>query len=460
MTEQMNPHPQPDRRRAVTPRAGTKLERGAVGGLVAVLIVLAALTTWTVLHTYREGNEHAAGAEQFAGYQATSDALNRLDRLEDRYEERPTWQVRKQVADAEIAFERGVVAMRAGSSDHELTDWVEPRGDRIFSLLLRQFDATDSGATALVERIESQGSTLLERTTHRIELAGQSRLTAARALVEQEHSAQVPLLWATLAITALALIFSAFAARFLRVRRRAAEASALEAQRAKDEFMALISHELRTPLTSILGYSELMIESDSEQLAASGKEFSEIIARNARRELRLVEDLLDLTQLDAGQFRVEIRDAELSQIVNDAVDSARLKAAEKDIAISAEIEPLPSCSGDTQRLAQTCDNLISNAIKFTPDGGTIAVSLHLEGEAAILSVEDSGIGIPADDLKDVFVRMFRTKKAEHIPGSGLGLAITKAIIDAHGGDIEVESKEDEGSVFTIRMPMAPNPVPA
>ena len=224
--------------------------------------------------------------------------------------------------------------------------------------------------------------------------------------------------------------------------------------------MALISHELRTPLTSIVGYSELLIESSPEELVASGKGFAEVIARNAARELRLVEDLLDLTQLDAGQFKVDIRNAELPKIVHDAVESARLKADEKGIDFSAEIEPMRSCPGDSQRLAQTCDNLISNAIKFTPEGGTIEVGLHLEGDTAVVSVEDSGMGIPADELGDVFKRMFRTKKAENVSGSGLGLAITKAIVDAHGGEIAVESEEDEGSTFTIRMPMPPIPVPA
>ncbi len=227
----------------------------------------------------------------------------------------------------------------------------------------------------------------------------------------------------------------------------------MEAQRAKDEFMGLISHELRTPLTSIIGYSELLIESDADQLADAGKQFAEVIGRNAKRELRLVEDLLDLTRLDAGKFSIEIRETDLPQIVRDAVESARLRADDKGIEMSAEIEPIPCCAGDPHRLAQSCDNLISNAIKFTPEGGTVAVSLHLEGDSAVLSVEDSGVGIPADELESVFDRMFRTKKAEHIPGTGLGLAITKAIVDAHGGEIEVESEEDVGTAFRLRMPV-------
>ena len=219
--------------------------------------------------------------------------------------------------------------------------------------------------------------------------------------------------------------------------------------------MGLISHELRTPLTSIIGYADLLVESDEDELRAQGQQFAEVISRNASRELRLVEDLLDLTRLDAGRFRVDLGEAELPQIVRDAVESARLRAEEKGIEMSAEIDAIPALTGDPVRLAQTCDNLISNAIKFTPEGGSVAVGLRLEGDTAVLSVEDSGVGIPADELERIFERMFRTKKAEHIPGTGLGLAITKAIVDAHGGEIAVESEEDEGTTFTLRVPVAP-----
>ena len=234
-----------------------------------------------------------------------------------------------------------------------------------------------------------------------------------------------------------------------------------EARRQKDEFMGLISHELRTPLTSIIGYSELLHESDEEQLAKNGKQFAEIISRNANRELRLVEDLLDLTRLDAGKFNVDLREGvDLERIVRDAVESVKLRAEDDGIEVRFDVEDVPDCLGDTQRLAQTCDNLISNALKFTPEGGSVTVSLRREGGAAVLSVADTGIGIPADQLESVFERMFRTEKAEHIPGTGLGLSITKAIVDAHEGSIEVESEEDKGTAFRVRLPLGAAPVPA
>jgi signal transduction histidine kinase len=437
-------------------RTEMTLERGAVGGLIGVLLVLAALTTWTVLKSYGEGDAYAADAAQLAGYQDASGALNSLDRLEDQYEEQPSTEVRARVNLAEATLVGGLETLRAGNPDHELADRIEDQGLRALALMRQQFNAEDAGAGERAERIEGRGTALLEGLSHRLDLASQARLATAQRQVTEEQTEQVPLLWVTLGIAALALIFAALAARFLRVRRRAAVAAAEDAQRTKDEFMALISHELRTPLTSIVGYSELLSESSPEEFATSGKGFAEIISRNAGRELRLVEDLLDLTQLDAGKFRVDLREAELPQIVNDSVESARLKAAEKDITISAEVASVPACPGDAQRLAQTCDNLISNAIKFTPAGGTVAVDLHLEGDTAVVTVEDSGIGIPADELEEVFKRMFRTKKAESIAGSGLGLAITKAIVDAHGGEIAVTSEEDKGSIFTMRMPMGPS----
>lgn len=114
---------------------------------------------------------------------------------------------------------------------------------------------------------------------------------------------------------------------------------------------------------------------------------------------------------------------------------------------------MPEFTGDSQRLAQTCDNLISNALKFTPEGGAVLVTLRRESDTAVLGIEDTGIGIPADQIDSIFERMFRTKQAEHIPGTGLGLAITKAIVDAHDGAIEVSSEEDKGTLFNVRLPL-------
>ena len=233
------------------------------------------------------------------------------------------------------------------------------------------------------------------------------------------------------------------------------QAAERDAQRTKDEFMGLISHELRTPLTSIIGYVELIQESPAEDLATSGKGFADVIERNARRELRLVEDLLDITRLDAGKFSVEIGEADLATLVRQAVESARLRAQDKDIKLTCKADDIPVTAGDSLRLGQICDNLISNAIKFTPEGGSVTVSLRRKGEAAVLAVRDTGFGIPADQLERVFERMFRTKQAEHIAGTGLGLTITKGIVDAHDGSIDVESVEGEGTTFRVCLPLVP-----
>ena len=237
------------------------------------------------------------------------------------------------------------------------------------------------------------------------------------------------------------------------------EAAEAEVRRQKDEFMGLISHELRTPLTSIIGYTELIQECGEKELADNGRQFATVIERNARRELRLVEDLLDITRLEAGKFSIEPTRADLPTLVREAVESARLRAHDKDIELIFETDEVPVTAGDAVRLAQVCDNLISNAIKFTPEKGRVEVGLHLEDETAVIAVEDSGIGIPADELETVFERMFRTKLAAHIPGTGLGLTITKAIVDAHEGAIEVESEEGAGTTFRVRLPLVPVATP-
>ena len=236
------------------------------------------------------------------------------------------------------------------------------------------------------------------------------------------------------------------------VRRRRAEE---EVERAKDEFFGLVSHELRTPLTSIIGYGELLAESEANRLTEQGRKHLSVIRRNAQREMRLVGDLLLLVRIQEGSFRMEMEDVDLRRIVEQAVEAARPAADKRSIELDTRADSSPECSGDPQRLGQVVDNLLSNAIKFTPKGGRVAVSLRSNGGTAAIEVKDSGMGIPVEEQQHLFDRLYRAPSAtaSAIPGVGLGLTIVKAIVDAHRGKILVESEPGAGATFRVELPI-------
>jgi PAS domain S-box-containing protein len=222
--------------------------------------------------------------------------------------------------------------------------------------------------------------------------------------------------------------------------------------RLKDEFVALVSHELRTPLTSIRGYLELITEDTN--LTEDQTRFIETIDRNAQRLQRVVGDLLFVAQVEAGKLSLEVADVNPNTLVEEAVQAAGPSAAAKSIELTTHLGELPEIRGDRARLAQVLDNLISNAIKFTPSFGRVMVTTRvLPGEVEVV-VSDSGMGIPADELHLLFQRFFRAERATAgaIPGTGLGLAIAKAIVTGHGGRIRVESEDGAGTTFRVILP--------
>jgi PAS domain S-box-containing protein len=230
-----------------------------------------------------------------------------------------------------------------------------------------------------------------------------------------------------------------------------------ELDRLKDEFIGSVSHELRTPLTSIIGYVELL---RGERTGGPNADTCvEVIGRKARRLLYLVGDLLFLSRIQSGQMAMEFRIADLADIAACAVQGMLPEAQRKHIDLVLSATAVPCFAVDPARIAQLLDNLISNAVKFTPDGGRVEVRLGTDGDRALLAVADTGIGIPAADRKRIFERFFRTPIAtqQAIPGTGLGLTITKAIVEAHHGTIAVDSEEGRGSTFKIYLPLRPLP---
>ena len=229
-----------------------------------------------------------------------------------------------------------------------------------------------------------------------------------------------------------------------------------EAARLKEEFVGLVSHELRTPLTSVLGYTELLLDG-TEELSDDQREYLEIVDRNARRQLRLVSDLLLSAQVDAGTFTISAQETDAASVAQASLAAAAPAAAAAGVALVHDLRPAP-LHADAVRLGQAVDNLVSNALKFTERGGTVRVEVEPpEDGGALVRVVDSGIGIPPDELARLTERFYRATTATRraIPGVGLGLSITKAVVEAHGGTVTVESTVGEGTCFTLALPARP-----
>jgi signal transduction histidine kinase len=228
----------------------------------------------------------------------------------------------------------------------------------------------------------------------------------------------------------------------------------LEADRLKDEFFALVSHELRTPLTSIIGYLEL-VQEDADALDPQSTRFLQVVERNSRRLHRLVGDLLFVAQVEAGRLSLDSEAVPLAGVVADCVEAARPRAEESGVTLRARTDDVGTLKGDGDRLGQMLDNLVSNAVKFTAEGGTVDVYLARRGDKALLEVRDSGIGIPDAEQHRLFQRFFRSSTAteQAIPGVGLGLTISRAIVEAHGGTIGFESEEGRGTTFRVELPL-------
>lgn len=226
-----------------------------------------------------------------------------------------------------------------------------------------------------------------------------------------------------------------------------------ELDRMRDAFVATVSHELRTPLTSISGFLEMM-QDEEEGLGETGRSYLEVIRRSTDRLQQLVEDLLLIAQIEAHRVELDYATLDLAEVAQRCIDAIRPAAAERGIELEIVTDRAPAISGDRHRLTQVLDNLVSNAVKFTDDGGTVTVSIGANGDSATCTVADTGIGIPSDEQGQVFSRFFRASTATQrsIPGTGLGLAISRALVEQHGGTISLESREGEGTRVTVTLP--------
>jgi PAS domain S-box-containing protein len=236
---------------------------------------------------------------------------------------------------------------------------------------------------------------------------------------------------------------------------RAARAEAEQANRSKDEFVAMVSHELRTPLSAITGWTQLLKDRpDDIDMIRRG---IEVIERNTRAQAQLIADLLDMSRIISGKLRLDVHDVDLIAVIRDAIEAIRPAADAKGIAVESTLDPsVAATTGDPARLQQCIWNLLANAIKFTPQGGRVRITLGRSGSHIEISVSDNGIGIPSDFLPFVFerFRQAETPASRRSGGLGLGLTIVKQLVELHGGQARVDSGgEGQGATFTLAFPV-------
>jgi PAS domain S-box-containing protein len=235
---------------------------------------------------------------------------------------------------------------------------------------------------------------------------------------------------------------------------RTARGEAEAASRSKDEFVAMVSHELRTPLNAILGWAHILANSLEDPDAA--KRGIEVIARNARAQEQLISDLLDMSRIISGKLRLDVHDVDLIAVIRGAIEAVRPAADAKGIAIDSMLDPsVALTTGDSGRLEECVWNFLSNAIKFTPQGGRVAITLRRSDSHIEITVSDNGIGIRPEFLPHVFERFRQAESGERrSAGLGLGLAIVKQLVELHGGTVRAESAgEGQGAAFSMVLPV-------
>ena len=222
----------------------------------------------------------------------------------------------------------------------------------------------------------------------------------------------------------------------------------------KSEFLSIVSHEFRTALTGIQGFSELIRDGglEADELRAYGG----YIFNDADRISRLITDMLDLDRMESGRMSMRAADVDINDVLMEAISRAAPYAT--SVEFKSDLDPrLPIVTGDRDRLIQVVSNIVNNAVKYSPEGGTVTIASRVDGRLALISITDTGIGIPQEEIAHVFERFRRVRSgaAQSIPGTGLGLTIVKQIVEMHGGKIWVESAVAHGSSFHFTIPLAP-----
>jgi len=230
-----------------------------------------------------------------------------------------------------------------------------------------------------------------------------------------------------------------------------------QADRAKSEFVSFVAHELRTPMTSIRGYAEMLEKGMAGSLGENQMSFVHTITRNVQRMQILVSDLQDVSRIETGQIKLNVTSADLPGALENALQATQGQIEARSQQLTVDVpEGLPLVRADPARLVQILINLLSNAYKYTPEGGRIRVQAWLQDEHVHCAVSDDGIGISPEDRACLFTKFFRSESqaVREVPGTGLGLCIVKSLVELQGGEIEVETEIGKGSTFTFSVPVA------
>lgn len=226
-----------------------------------------------------------------------------------------------------------------------------------------------------------------------------------------------------------------------------------EINEVKNKFIGIVAHDLRNPVISIRGFSELLLKNESN-LDDEQTEFLTIIHSTSRNMLALINDLLDISRMESGRLEITQKPGSLKDLALERIRLHELQVKQKHIQIHTDLNEIENISFDPHRITQAIDNLVSNAVKFSPTGTNIYVNLYQTETHVIFSIKDEGPGIPRDEQNLLFSEFHRLsiRPTAGETSTGLGLAITKKIMEAHGGRVEFESKEGEGSIFSLLLP--------
>lgn len=353
---------------------------------------------------------------------------------------------------------REISTQLAGAGGVDAATWRAIRGYR--NAIHTEFRLLAAGQTAAARRfdqdlVDPAYETLIGKLQ---QIAAANERAASRASVLALAGDIAVVSGGLLAISVLAL-------RFAGARRALATAEVeqrllLENERARSALITVVSHDLRTPLTSVIGYLEMILDGDAGPVSSEQRTLLAVAQRSASRLQAIVGDLLFISKVRAGHVDLQLEEVDLERAAAHAIEAQRPQAAEKGIRLAVRAVPAPQIVADPGRVDELLENLLSNALKFTPPGGEVQVAVRPADGHVRLEVSDTGAGISDEDQRHVFEQFFRSPEMSGMPGVGLGLTIVKSIADAHNARISLHSVQGQGTTFGVDFPVGDGRAPA